>query len=568
MNAMIRVLCLWVMLSTSLAWAGLDEGLAAAKAGDYATALREWRPLAERGDARAQFYLGLMYEKGRGVAQDNQQAVAWYRKAAEQGVAEAQYNLGLMYANGPAAAQNDQQAVHWARKAAEQGVAQAQFNLGLMYANGRGVPQDDQQAVAWYRKAYKNPDATVKIKQRAESELTRLGASPATPAAPKVASPQTPARQPAAPSDTAPPVFAFDQGDRIVLTQPVFTLKGRVQDDSKVAEIHLDGQPISPGKDGTFSVKRFFAVGETVLSFVATDIHGNTATRDVTVVREADKTQAVAATEPVLVPPDQKARTNPHALALIIGIEDYRDAPKAKYAAHDANLFYDYAQRSLGIPAANIKLLTNDQASRSGLLSAIRTWLAPMITPGKSQVTVYFAGHGLASADGDKAWLIPQDGVPGLLEDTAIDRQRLIDEIAKVNPKSVMLFFDTCYSGGARGATAGANASTGAMLVADARPVILKAKAEKLPPNFVQFSAAGNDQLAHSHTSQPHGLFSYYLMRGLSGEADANHDNRLTAGELHDYVRERVQRIAMTHGRPQVPEITGERDKVIAAWTK
>jgi len=61
-------------------------------------------------------------------------------------------------------------------------------------------------------------------------------------------------------------------------------------------------------------------------------------------------------------------------------------------------------------------------------------------------------------------------------------------------------------------------------------------------------------------------LFSYYLMRGLSGEADANHDNRLTAGELHDYVRERVQRVAMTQGRPQVPEITGERDKVIAAW--
>ncbi len=69
-------------------------------AGLALTALREWRPLAEQGNANAQFFLGVMYDKGRGVPQDDAEAVKWYRKAAEQGVAEAQYNLGLMYDDG------------------------------------------------------------------------------------------------------------------------------------------------------------------------------------------------------------------------------------------------------------------------------------------------------------------------------------------------------------------------------------------------------------------------------------------------------------------------------------
>ena len=82
------------------AWAGFDEGTAAYNRGDYATALREWRPLAEQGDANAQYNLGLMTYHGRGVPQDDAQAVRWYRKAAEQGDARAQFNLGSMFAYG------------------------------------------------------------------------------------------------------------------------------------------------------------------------------------------------------------------------------------------------------------------------------------------------------------------------------------------------------------------------------------------------------------------------------------------------------------------------------------
>ena len=108
---------------------------------------------AEQGDAEAQHNLGLMHAEGRGVPQDDGEAVQWYRKAAEQGLAEAQVKLGAMYATGRGVPQDDGEAVQWYRKAAEQGLAKAQSHLGFMYAVGRGVPQDDGEAVQWYRKA-------------------------------------------------------------------------------------------------------------------------------------------------------------------------------------------------------------------------------------------------------------------------------------------------------------------------------------------------------------------------------------------------------------------------------
>jgi hypothetical protein len=82
------------------AFAGLDEGTAAFNAGNFAEALKEWAPLAERGNADAQSNLGIMYAMGRGVPLDYWQATEWFRKAAEQGSATAQYNLGFHYAQG------------------------------------------------------------------------------------------------------------------------------------------------------------------------------------------------------------------------------------------------------------------------------------------------------------------------------------------------------------------------------------------------------------------------------------------------------------------------------------
>ncbi len=91
---------LLIVVTASPAWADLKAGVEAYQRGDYATALTEFRPLAQQGDADAQFYLGQMYSKGRGVPQDDAEAVAWYRRAAEHGDAEAQFYLGQMYSKG------------------------------------------------------------------------------------------------------------------------------------------------------------------------------------------------------------------------------------------------------------------------------------------------------------------------------------------------------------------------------------------------------------------------------------------------------------------------------------
>ncbi len=129
--------------------ADYQAGQAAYRLGDYATALQEFKPLAERGDARAQASLGFMYDRGQGVPQNHVEAAKWFRKAAEQGFAGAQYNLGFMYDRGQGVPQDYAAAVKWYRKAAEQGEAVAQFSLGTMYAVGQSVPEDYVQAHMW-----------------------------------------------------------------------------------------------------------------------------------------------------------------------------------------------------------------------------------------------------------------------------------------------------------------------------------------------------------------------------------------------------------------------------------
>src|SRR5208283_997233 len=112
------------------------------------------------------YNLGNMSLNGRGVAQNDAQAVALYRRAAEQGYPPAEHNLGFSYFNGRGVSQDDRQAVEWYRKAAEQGFAASENNLGVMYQSGRGgLPQDDGQAVQWYRNAADQgvPDAQVNL---------------------------------------------------------------------------------------------------------------------------------------------------------------------------------------------------------------------------------------------------------------------------------------------------------------------------------------------------------------------------------------------------------------------
>ena len=134
-----------LIFSCAIAWAAdFDKGLAAARAGDFATALAEWKPLAEQGDAVAQFYLGVMYANGEGVLEDDKEAVKWFKLAAEQGYAKAQYNLGLMYDNGEGVIQDNVYAHMWCNIAASNGSENAKKGKDILAK--QMTPQDISKA--------------------------------------------------------------------------------------------------------------------------------------------------------------------------------------------------------------------------------------------------------------------------------------------------------------------------------------------------------------------------------------------------------------------------------------
>ncbi len=170
---------------------------------------------------------------------------------------------------------------------------------------------------------------------------------------------------------------------------------------------------------------------------------------------------------------------------------------------------------------------------------------------------MFFAGHGLASADGRSLYLLPYDGAASLLEDTSLLRSELFDVISKAKPRSATLFMDTCYSGLSRGEE---------MLLASLRPVFIAAKQQDIPKGFTVLSAAGGKEFSGSLKEAQHGLFSYYLMKGMEGGADANTDRKITAGELHAYLGKNIRRQAIRLGREQTPELAGDADRVLVRW--
>lgn len=151
MKMMIGVL---LVLCVALVAASADyqTGLEAFNQGDYATALKEWLPLAEQGNAAAQAMIGIMYQGGLGVPRSLETAAGWSGKAADQGSAAAQLLLAAAYLAGQGVPQDDSRAAHWLRKVADQGVASAQTQLGVFYANAVGVAKDDSKAVEWFQK--------------------------------------------------------------------------------------------------------------------------------------------------------------------------------------------------------------------------------------------------------------------------------------------------------------------------------------------------------------------------------------------------------------------------------
>ena len=150
-------------------------------------------------------------------------------------------------------------------------------------------------------------------------------------------------------------------------------------------------------------------------------------------------------------------------------------------------------------------------------------------------------------------YLLLYDGRPRYLDDTALARECVFPDKGSANLRSVTVFLDTCYSGTTRGTD---------MLI-PSRPSAIKALEQSVPDNFTVMTAARGDQTAKPLEEATHGMFSYFLMKGMEGIADSNQDNKFTALELHEYVKENVWQQS---SNKQLPELQGDENRVLVQF--
>jgi len=324
-----------------------------------------------------------------------------------------------------------------------------------------------------------------------------------------------------------------------------------IETKSATASLKINEEEFGPRSDGSYLIKRLAPVGrEAHLRIVVTDTKGNLATKSISVSRALAVSKASYAQ---LNPSAIKRQSDRDAVAIIIGIADYKSLPKADFANDDARVFYDYAIRALGVKPENIKLLVDGDAEEVEIIKAFKTWL-PSKVKSTTDVYVYYSGHGLPTQDGQGLYLLPPRADRDFIARTSIQFQEINSDIQATKPKSVTVFMDACYSGQAR---------SGETLIASARPVVLKSDKKLFPDNFTVIAASQSDQISSSSPDLKHGIFSYYLMKGMEGEADANKDGRITLGEMQAYLVENVGRQAGMMSRKQEPQLIGNSNQIL-----
>ncbi len=326
-----------------------------------------------------------------------------------------------------------------------------------------------------------------------------------------------------------------------------------IQTGTDTASLKINGEEQGGRADGSYAIKRVARAGQaTQFTILAKDIYGNTDSKTIAVTRQvtASNTIKYAELNPALV----KTQPSKDAVAIIIGIQNYKRVPKAEFANNDAQAFYDYAIRALGVKPENIKLLVDEQADEVEILSAFQNWLPVKVRKQKTDVYVYYSGHGLPSDDGNSLYILPHGADKQFIAKTAINQQEVVAALQAAQPKSVTMFMDACYSGQIR---------TGENLIASARPIAIKSNAQLFPAEFTVITASQSDQIASSSADFKHGIFSYYLMKGMEGDADENKDNKITVGEMQNYLQDMVGRKAMSVNRKQIPQLTGDANRVL-----
>ncbi|MBT3270041.1 hypothetical protein HN371_23040, partial [Candidatus Poribacteria bacterium] len=255
-----------------------------------------------------------------------------------------------------------------------------------------------------------------------------------------------------------------------------------------------------------------------------------------------------------------------NAVAVIFGIEEYRNAADAKYANRDATVFHEYATTVLGIEERNIHLAVNDNATKGTFDKVFGEdgWIERRVTGGETDVFLFYSGHGAPARD-ESAYLIPQDADPNYAATAGVALSDIYASLNALQARHVTVFVDSCFSGGGRHIEGEGEA----MLLADAKPIVWDVREAASYENMTVMTASSGSQISSAYRAEKHGLFTYHLLMGLRGDADVSpKDGRVTTQELGDYLSINVPNTALSAlDREQNPTIrTDQSDRVLAVY--
>jgi hypothetical protein len=263
------------------------------------------------------------------------------------------------------------------------------------------------------------------------------------------------------------------------------------------------------------------------------------------------QTFMLTATAQLALPDNISHKPDPAKWGLIIGIEDYANLPDAEFARKDALVVKEYFNRVLGVPDRNIILLMDNNATKARIESYIRYYL-PKNMDEDTQLYVYFAGHGAPEIKKGDAYLVPYDGDTHFLQSTGYSLKTFYSDLDKIGNQRTYIFLDACFSGIASRAAE--------MLSKGTRPALLHVEntqiSSKNNGHLLAISSSSAGEPSNAYPDTEHGLFTYFLLKGLGGEADLNQDSIINVNEIYLYTFKNVSQEARRMGSQQMPVIT------------
>jgi len=255
---------------------------------------------------------------------------------------------------------------------------------------------------------------------------------------------------------------------------------------------------------------------------------------------------------------------NPDAIAVVIGNVHYedRDIPAVEFAGRDATIVKAYLISTLGYDENNILYYLDadlgDFNRLFGREGRPRGRLYDYLKPDQSDVFVYYSGHGAPDPEAKHAYILPSDCDPEDIEQTGYSRNTLFENLAQLPARSVTVVIDACFSG----------ISDAGSLLGDISPIYIETDPAMEIPNGVVFSSSKGDQISTWYREQKHGLFTYFFLKGLRGDADSNSDGKITVRELETYLTDPADGVPYwarrLKSREQTPVVVAkDRDKVV-----